>query len=30
MAQLSPAARAFLEERRFSVFADLNADGTPT
>ncbi len=29
MAQLSPAVRAFLEERRFCVFADLNADGTP-
>ncbi len=29
MAQLSPAARAFLEERRFSIFADINADGTP-
>jgi len=29
MAQLSPAVRAFLEEPRFCVFADINDDGTP-
>lgn len=29
MAQLSPAVRAFLEELRFCVFADINDDGTP-
>ncbi len=29
MAQLSPVVRAFLEEPRFCVFADINDDGTP-
>jgi PPOX class probable F420-dependent enzyme len=29
MATLSPAARAFLEERRFCVFADIRRDGVP-
>ncbi len=28
MAQLSPVVRAFLEEPRFCVFADINDDGT--
>ena len=29
MATLSPAARAFLEEPRFCVFADIGRDGVP-
>jgi PPOX class probable F420-dependent enzyme len=29
MAQLSSEVRAFLEEPRFCVFADINANGTP-
>ncbi len=29
MESLSPAVRAFLEEPRFCVFADINEDGTP-
>ncbi len=29
MVQLAPEVRAFLEEPRFCVFADINADGTP-
>jgi PPOX class probable F420-dependent enzyme len=29
MPELSPAVRAFLEEPRFCVFADINPDGTP-
>ena len=29
MAHLPPAVRAFLEEPRFCVFADINEDGTP-
>lgn len=27
--ELAPAVRTFLEERRFCVFADIAADGTP-
>src|SRR3712207_4756803 len=29
MVQLAPEVRAFLEEPRFCVFADINRDGTP-
>ena len=29
MATLSPAARAFLEEKRYCVFADIGPDGLP-
>jgi len=29
MEQLTPTVRAFLEEPRFCVFADINEDGTP-
>ena len=29
MGHLSPAVRAFLDERRFCVLADINEDGTP-
>ena len=29
MEKLTPAVRAFLEEPRFCVFADINEDGTP-